>query len=180
LTILYKTQLSSDAGLPTFWWDASRADADNTLQTYSRNMFTASKFSPYIYTLEQWCVEIPQRTRHLRILQITEVLNGVYVNRLLLRIQVHRSEVIHYERCKKPAHAKTDIIPITPPNYPTNEYAEYYKMLLDNPALYELCARCNTLRTWYEIAGRAQVKANRAILRWLYRLVHSGGDNATG
>lgn len=180
MTVLYKTQLSSDAGLPTYWWDASRADADATLQTYSRNMMTSSRFSPYIYTLEQWSVEIPKRPDYSRLLQITEVLNGVYENRLLLRVRVHRSEVIHYERSRKLHHAKTDIIPITPSNYPTDEYAEYYKMLLDNPALYELCARCNTLRTWYDIAGRAQVKATHAILRWLYRVVHTGGDNATG
>lgn len=176
---LYKTQISSDAGLPTFWWDASRSDADATLHSFTNNMFTASRGNAYIYTLDQWCIEISKAFDNRRLDMITDVLNGVYTSRLMLRVKMHHGEVISYERNTSASVDNTDIIPITPAAYPTPEYANQYKVLLSNPALFELCARCKTLRTWYAIAERANFKTTKRILRWLFYIVHTGGDIAT-
>lgn len=110
---------------------------------------------------------------------ITDVLNGVYTSRLMLRVKMHHGEVISYERNTSASVDNTDIIPITPAAYPTPEYANQYKVLLSNPALFELCARCKTLRTWYAIAERANFKTTKRILRWLFYIVHTGGDIAT-
>lgn len=178
MTLLYKTQLSSDAGLPTFWWDASLADANATLHAFAQNMQTASRGSAYIYTLEQWSIEVAKTYNHKRLEMIMNVLNGVYTNRLMLRVQMNHGEVIKYERNRSTSVEYTDIIPITPATYPTPEYAHQYQTLLSNPALFELCARCKTIRNWYAIAERAQFKSNRRILRWLFYIVHTGGDIA--
>jgi hypothetical protein len=179
MTFIYKTQLSSDAGLPTFWWDSSRPDADATLHAFAQNMHTASRSNAYIYTLEQWSIEVTTKHRHRRFDMITDVLNGVTLNRLMLRVQMIHGEVTSYERNRSATADNTDIIPVLPATYPTPEYAKQYKTMLSNPALFELCARCKTITTWYAIAERAQFKSNRRILRWLFYIVHTGGDIAT-
>ena len=179
MTVLYKTQLSSEAGLPTFWWDSSLPDANATLHSFTENMLTASRGNAYIYTLEQWSIEVARNQTHKRLDLITDVLNGVYTNRIMLRVQMHHGEVISYERNRSTTAENTDIMPVIPASYPTPEYAHQYKTMLSNPALFELCARCKTIRTWYAIAERAQFKTNRRILRWLFYIVHTGGDIAT-
>ena len=176
MNLLYKTQLSSEAGLPTFWWDATLADANATLHTFAQNMHIVSRNNAYIYTLEQWSIEVIKRQTYKRLDQITDVLNGLYTHRLMLRVQMQHGEVVSYERNSSATADNTEIIPVIPATYPTPEYAERYQTMLSNPALFELCARCKTIRNWYAIAERAQFNTNRRILRWLFYIVHTGGD----
>lgn len=178
MTCLYKTQLSSDAGLPTFWWDASIPDADATLHAFAQNLPIISRSSEYIYTLEQWSIKVDRNETHKRLDLIIDVLNGVYANRLILRVKMHHGEVISYERNRSVTADNTEIIPVIPALYPTQEYAHQYQIMLSNPALFELCARCKSIKNWYAIAERAQFKPNRRILRWLFYIVHTGGDIA--
>jgi hypothetical protein len=96
----------------------------------------------------------------------------------MLRVQMTDGSVTLYERHNATSTKHTDIIPIVAAQYPTPEYATYYQTILNNPALFELCARSKTIGTWYSIAERANFKANRRILRWLFYIVHTGGDIA--
>jgi hypothetical protein len=168
---LYKTTHSVEGGIPSVWWDTTREDADATLQTFWDNCLTLAERGNAQQVLEQGVLCIPERYHYKRLALITDVLNGVYKQVIVLRVRLQGKQITAYERADSLNSGLSDMVRVEIPSYPTPQYGEYYTTLRNNPALYELCARAKTKRLWFDICERVGFNAPRHIQRWLYTAV---------
>ena len=168
---LYKTTHSVEGGIPSVWWDTTREDADSTLQTFWANCIILAERDNRQQELIQAVLVIPEPYKYKRLALITDVLNGVYKLVTVLRVRLQGGEMTAYERADSLNSGLSDMVQVEIPPYPTPQYGEYYMTLRNNPALYELCARCKTKKLWFDTCDRVGFTAPRHIQRWLYTAV---------
>jgi hypothetical protein len=156
------------------WWDWHRPDADAVIALYTQDAERISKRDKSIAIVEQRLYAFPDKTSSRGAKPACDILNNTWPSKIELKIRFDCGEIVAFERSQKKNADRTEMLPLEIGDPPTLQYAQAYAEMLQNPALYLLCARAPTANSWISAAQRACWDVPKHILRWLYRKVKQG------
>lgn len=102
------------------------------------------------------------------------MLNGLWERRTLYRIAVEKGEVVSFDRQSRVDPDAVEIVPLLVEG-PTDEYATWYRWMVQNPAMYSFCRRATSPSAWALALAREQVRMPARIRAWLYRTIKHKG-----
>ncbi len=155
----------------TVWWDWNRTDADATIVQFSQDAEQISKRQAANAIVEQRIYFFTDRTSQRGPKAVSEILNNTWPCATSMRIAFDNGEITEYMRASKHESWKLQRVPLESPPAPTQQYALAYKEILRNPALYSLCARSSSFKTWETAVRRIGWKQPRRIMSWLYGII---------
>lgn len=170
-TYLVRTTYQTDQ-LETVWWDQSRVAADITANRFVRDSVTLMNRKEITFVvLEQFAYQGNFRTAGLPSM-LCDVLNGVLPCRKILRVVMREGRIIEYETQKSMTKGMVEHKTLSKVHTPTDQYAGWYKLMMEAPSLHHLCISAPTLTHWHMALQRSDIKIPRRISVWLYKIVH--------
>lgn len=156
------------------WWNWQRQEADAVITLYTQDAERISRRDKSIVTIEQRVYAFVDKRNGRGAKATCDILNNTWPSKVELRIKYEAGEIASFERSTKRDAERSEMLPLDVGETPTLQYAQAYRELLANPALYLLCARAPTPGAWTSAAQRACWDVPKHILRWIYRKVNQG------
>lgn len=168
---LVRTDLTTDKS-EIHWWDDCPPAANATANAFTRDVVKLM-LRKEIKTadIEQHWYRIYAPDAGSKA-TVCNLLNNVCETTRMLHMRIEDGRVVQYSKRTKFKSGERTCVTLSSIKLPTLEYAEWYKWLLDNPAMHHLCIISTTVQQWRVAIRRSDAKVPGHISAWLYRTVH--------